>query len=138
MKTTRESLTNNQVFALRVKADRAGNRELVRTIDRYLEERGDADLQVVLAQLNGDMDRPSVVFMRHPTGEYWRTVELHTVADVERLRGWRSDRIVYIRGVYSEANIANLALIENYLLNEVLAPMRVDGAFVETYLDGPR
>lgn len=54
MKTTKENLTNNQIFALRVRADEAGNRELVKTIDRYLEHRHPADEQVVRNALNAD------------------------------------------------------------------------------------
>lgn len=135
MKTTKESLTNNQIFALRMRVDRAGNRELRDTIDRYLELRGDDDLQTVLNQLNGDVDRPGVVFLRHPSGA-WKTVELHIPDDVDRIRGWTVDRVVYVRGIYSQATIGWLVLIETHL-KDILGVFRADGVLVEQYLDGP-
>jgi hypothetical protein len=51
MKTTKDNVTNNQIFALRMRADDAGNTELVKTIDRWLEEREDKDLEIVLRAL---------------------------------------------------------------------------------------
>lgn len=134
MKTTKDNVTNNQVFALRMRADDAGNTELVKTIDRWLEEREDKDLEVVLRALR-DEDRASIVVLRTHQGE-WKTYELYNKLDVDLLRGWRADVAIYIRGVYRVADMKLLAEMEAYL-REVLEPMRVDGCRVEWYLDGP-
>lgn len=134
MKTTKDNVTNNQIFALRMRADDAGNTELVKTIDRWLEEREDKDLEIVLRALH-DEDRASVVVLRGARGE-WKTYELYDKLDVDLVRGWRADVAIYIRGVYKVADTIKLVQIENYL-REVLEPMRVDGCRVEWYLDGP-
>lgn len=57
----RPTPTNNDLFGLRVRADRAGNRALVERVDRYLEERGQADLDVILGILDAEkQSAPSV------------------------------------------------------------------------------
>jgi hypothetical protein len=134
MKTTRDNLTNNQIFALRQRANEAENRRLVRTIDRYLQERGEADLQLILNAIN-DEDRPSVVVM-HCAKAGWRAIPLFVADDVDKIRGWNPDHVIYIRGIYSVEKIRHLPMIES-LLRAVLEPMRVDGARVEWYVDGP-
>jgi hypothetical protein len=135
MKTTKDNLTNNQIFALRMRADDACKHELVKTIDRYLEYRHEADLQVVLNALH-DEDRPSVVMLRGLRGE-WKTYELYNPEDVDLLRGWRADVLIYIRGIYKVPDMKHLVEIENRL-REVQEPLRaVDGCRVEWYLDGP-
>lgn len=134
MKTTKDNLTNNQIFALRMRADDAKNTELVKTIDRYLEDREDKDLQVVLNALS-DEDRASIVTLRAASGE-WKTYELYDKLDVDLIRGWKADVVIYIRGIYKVPDMIKLVQIEHYL-REVLEPMRADGCRVEWYVDGP-
>lgn len=54
MKYTRENLTNDVVFSLRARAREAerANRQLVRDIDTWLEQRDEKSLAIVLAKLN--------------------------------------------------------------------------------------
>lgn len=134
MKTTKDNLTNNQIFALRMRAADACNGALVKTIDRYLEERRVEDLELVLNALR-DEDRPSIVNLRGSRGE-WKTYELYNKLDCDNLRGWRANVAIYIRGIYKVADMKHLVEIETYL-REVLEPMRADGCRVEWYLDGP-
>ena len=46
------TLTNNEVFALRERAARKGDRQLVQTIDRYLETQDEDARRVVLRALD--------------------------------------------------------------------------------------
>ena len=134
MRTTRENLTNNHIFALRVRADQRGDCDLVATIDSYLQERDDGDLDVILGAIN-DGERPGLLAVRF-TSQRWRVFDLNTADDVNLLGGPRPERIVYVRGVYNVKNIRHLPLIEARL-REVLEPLRAEGCLVEWYLDGP-